>query len=193
MKKILTLFVLILLGAMTKTSAEDFRGEGLRKIWEYRLDGNMTTTTFTESPTYDQSLGFDLTLAYNFNSIFSTGFSTGLMHDFGRTPKYRRGEAIPLLGDVQVRWNFYYVTLFLEGRAGLLWGDITTSNRTDARYASYRMWEAQPGIMIRVNPKIDIRLSVGYARAQDIIHKKYDENYLIFKLGFARRFRKIIL
>ena len=192
MKKILTLIVLFLLGAIAKTSAEDFRGEGLRKIWEYRLDGNMTTTTFNESPTYDQSVGFDLTFAYNFNSVVSTGFSTGLMHDFGRARGFKNGDVIPLLGDVQVRWNFYYVSLFLEGRAGLLWGDITKSNRTNNRYATYRMWEAQPGIMVRVNPKIDVRLSVGYARAQDIIHKEFDENYLIFKLGIARRFRKII-
>lgn len=193
MKSILTLISILFLGAVTTLWAQDYRGEGIGRLWEYRLDGNLTTTHFTKSDTYDQSLGFDLTMAYNITNVISTGFSTGLMHDFGRGPGYKRGDVIPVLGDLQFRWNFYRASLFIEGRGGLLWGDLTRSRHTDNRYSSYTMYEVQPGIMLRMNTKIDVRLSVGYAHAKDIVHKKYNENYVIFKLGFARRFKRIIL
>ena len=181
------------LGGASALSAQDYRGEGIGKLWEYRLDGNLTTTHFTKTDTYDQSVGFDFTMAYNITNYFSTGFSTGLMHDFGRAKGYKRGDVVPVLGDLQLRWNRYRYSLFIEGRGGLLWGDLTRSRHTDNRYSSYTMYEVQPGIMIRMNNKIDVRLSVGYASAHDIIHKKYDENYVIIKFGFARRFKKIIL
>ena len=193
MKNKLTLIVLLLLGAVTASRAQDYRGEGIGKVWEYRLDGNLTTTTFTPSDTYDQSMGVDFTLAYNINNYFSGGFSTGLMHDFGRAKGYKRGDVIPVLGDVQYRWNFYRTSVFVEGRGGLLWGDLSHSQRTNRRYASYTMYEIQPGFILKVNTKIDIRLSLGYAHAHDFVHNEFDENYLILKLGFARRFKRIIL
>lgn len=193
MKKILTLILLSLLGANMASWAQDYRGEGIGKMWEYRLGGNLTTTTFTPSDTYDQSVGLDFTIAYNIKTYFSAGFSTGLMHDFGRTQGFKNGDVIPLLADAQLRWNFYRTSLFIEGRGGLLWGDLTRSRRTDNRYASYTMYEIQPGIMFRLNTKFEIRLSVGYAQAHDIIHKKYNENYMTFKVGIARRFKRVIL
>ena len=180
-------------------------GIGIPQTWEYRLDADLFTTSGAHNDTgSDEGLALNFTMAYNLNKWVSLGASTGYFHDYGIIHGVsvdggiNPNDLIPLLGDVQVRWNFARKwAFFIEGRGGMLWSvkpSAKLSNGRKFEYSDYGYYEIQPGLLIRPNRIFEVRLSAGLGYANPFNEDKdfkgttEKEHTLHFKIGIARRF-----
>ena len=203
----------------TSTSEEDYSflfesnevdfNEGVEKgDWELHVDLYMSTSSGTSSITSDESGGINVGFGYNVVSFFYAGLSTGYWHDFGGTSGLEPGDFMPLTGELQLRWNVRRkLSFYAQGRGGLVvpivsgkkdeeYKDATgnVAGNADFDYPSYLYYEVQPGLMYRLSPRVDLRLSVHYAYAKPINEsehfkgKTYDETIIGGKLGIGYRF-----
>ncbi len=185
--------------------------EGIEKKWEYHLDLVFNTSSGTSSITSDESAGVNLGVGYNVASWLYTGAAIGFLHDFGGTSGLSAGDFVPLLGEIQLRWNIRRkVSFFAQGRAGVVvpvtsgkdnvgytykdeLGNLR-SGTANFDYPSYMYYEVGPGFIYRVKSNIDLRFSVGYAYAKPFKESEhfedrtYDETIIWGKFGFGYRF-----
>ena len=186
--------------------------EGIEKKWEYHMDLVFNTSSGTSSITSDESAGVNLGVGYNVTSWLYTGAAIGFLHDFGGTSGLSAGDFVPLLGEIQLRWNIRRkVSFFAQGRAGMIApvtagkkevsyihrdkdGTLIDMGEADFDYPSYVYYEVGPGFIYRVKSNIDLRVSVGYAYAKPFKESKhfedrtYDETIIWGKFGFGYRF-----
>ncbi|GEM_PF-2421057 len=204
----------------TSTSEEDYSflfesnevdfNEGVEKgDWELHLDLYMNTSTGTSAITSDESGGFNVGFGYNVLHSFYAGLSTGYWHDFGGTSGLEAGDFMPFMAELQLRWNVRRkLSIYAQGRGGLVvpivsgkkdvpYRDDATgavAGKADFDYPSYLYYEVQPGLMYRLSPRVDLRLSVHYAYAKPFNESKhfkgktYDETIIGAKLGIGYRF-----
>ncbi len=164
-------------------SHEDY-DDGINKKWELKIDltGNMASrgdpVTGDGLTEYDESMGVDLGVGYNINSNWYAGLSSGYWYHWGG----ESNNMIPVLGDVVWRWNIgtsEKYSLFLEGRAGMLFGlngDRKSYKRLkDYQFSDHAYFDIQPGIYIRTHRNIDFRISLGYAYTKPTHH--YEDKY----------------
>lgn len=176
--------------------------------WELHIDLYMNTSTGTSAITSDESGGLNFGLGYNALSFFYAGLSTGYWHDFGGTSGLDPGDFMPFFAELQLRWNVRRkLSFYAQGRAGVVvpivsgkkdvaYKDATgkVAGKADFDYPSYLYYEVQPGLMYRLSPRVDLRLSVHYAYAKPFNESKhfkgltYDETIIGGKLGIGYRF-----
>jgi len=186
MKRIFALLVLVisfLAGYAQKESSEDY-DDGINKKWELKVDvmGSMASRGdpvvgdgLTE---YDEAMGADLGIGYNFTSNWYAGLSSGFWYHWGG----ESNNMIPLLGDAVWRWNLgtkEKYSLFLEGRAGYLFG--LKSDREyfkqlrDYQFSDHVYFDIQPGLYVRTRLNIDFRVSISYGYTKPI--HNYEAKY----------------
>jgi len=167
-----------------QNQAFDEYDDGINKKWELKFDitGNVASrgdVNLGDGLTdYDESMGAELGIGYNFDSNWYAGLSSGYWYHWGG----ESNNMIPVLGDVVWRWNLgssERYSLFLEGRAGYLFGLKSDRERfhelRDYRFSDHIYFDVQPGIYIRTRRNIDFRVSIGYGYTKPI--HNYEEKY----------------
>ena len=173
-----------LFAGYAQNKASDDYDDGINKKWELKFDitGNVASrgdiNVGDGLTDYDESMGAELGIGYNFDSNWYAGLTSGYWYHWGG----ESNNMIPVLGDVVWRWNLgssERYSLFLEGRAGYLFG--LKSDREhfhelpDYRFSDHLYADIQPGIYIRTRRNIDFRVSIGYGYTKPI--HDYEEKY----------------
>ena len=122
--------LLFLTVAATSTAfaqAPDGYDDGIYHKWEIKIDAAPSIASRSDQnegyglTDYDESIGADLGVGYNFTSNWYAGLSSGFWFHWGG----ETNKMIPLLADVVWRWNLgtsERFSLFLQGRTGYLFG-----------------------------------------------------------------------
>ena len=165
-------------------SNPDNYDDGINKKWELKINvtGNVAGRGDINEgdglTDYDESMGGELGIGYNFTSNWYAGMASGFWYHWGG----ETNNMIPVLGDVVWRWNLgnERLSLFLEGRTGYLFGLKSDRERfhelRDYRFSDHLYADFQPGIYIRTGRNIDLRVSLGYAYTHPI--HNYEQKYL---------------
>jgi len=159
----------------------EYYDDGIAKKWELKVDVQPNVGSRGDDvegyglTEYEESLGFNLGVGYNFTSNWYAGVQSGWYYHWGG----ESNNMIPVMGDVVYRYNIgtkEKLSLFLEGRAGYLFG--LNSDRelykklTNYSFPDHFYWDIQPGIYFRLLRNIDLRVSLGYGRTTPLGNKE---------------------
>ncbi len=159
--------------------------DGITHKWEIKIDAAPAIASRGDEDEgygltdYDESIGADFGVGYNFTSNWYAGLSSGFWFHWGG----ESNKMIPLLADVVWRWNIgssERLSLFLQGRTGYLFGLEKDRDRykqlPDYRFSDHFYADIQPGVCFRTRRNIDFRVSLGYGYTHPI--HNYEQKYI---------------
>lgn len=179
---------------------------GVAKRWEYTIMAGFNSSSLVGNAAGEESVSAEIELGYNFSDHVFAGISSGVFHDFGSYHNYPKTvkkyvaacDYMPMLLVARYRWNAYNkVAFYAEGRVGLL--SSTTPDPKDANdeiaweYPSFFYYDIQPGVIMRMTRRFELRVSAGYGFAKPTGESKdyaKKEGLVTIKAGFAYRFSK---
>ncbi len=181
--------ILLLLAVVSTSTAlaqtTDGYDDGIHHKWEIKIDAAPAIASRGDLnegyglTDFDESIGADLGVGYNFTSNLYAGLSSGFWYHWGG----ETNKMIPLLADVVWRWNLgtsERFSLFLQGRTGYLFGlekDLDSfKGLPDYRFSDHYYADIQPGIYFRMGRNVDFRVSLGYGYTHPI--HNYEQKYI---------------
>jgi hypothetical protein len=184
-KKIkILLFLTVATTSAAFAQAPDGYDDGIYHKWEIKIDAAPSIASRGDQnegyglTDYDESIGADLGVGYNFTSNWYAGLSSGFWFHWGG----ETNKMIPVLADVVWRWNLgtsERFSLFLQGRTGYLFGLEKDRDYfkglPDYRFSDHFYADIQPGIYIRTGRNVDFRVSLGYGYTHPI--HNYEQKY----------------
>lgn len=171
MKRILSLlFVafMCVLSVKAEDTVKEFEGDGIAKKWELRLDAGIESSLGGGVALFDRDGGalFELGLGYNLSSNWYLGVVSGFFYKVGRSEDIDANNTIPVLANLTYRWNLGKKwSIFADGRAGYLFSVKGVENFSGGKsydYPNVTFLNVMPGVIYRVKPNIDLKLSFGY-------------------------------
>ena len=202
MKKTIALLavaLMSLLSAKAEDTVQEFEGDGIAKKWELRLDAGIESSLGGGVALFDTDGGalFELGVGYNLTSNWYLGLVSGYFYKAGKSQDIDANNTIPVLANLTYRWNLGNKwSIFADGRAGYLFsvkGDLNFQNAKSYDYPNVTFLNLMPGVIYRVKPNIDLKLSFGYGyflTNDDEVQGDYmhSGNSLVAKVGM--NFRK---
>ena len=202
MTKKIALLAVALMGVlpiMAEDTVTEFEGDGIAKKWELRLDAGIESSIGGGRAFFNTDGGglFELGVGYNLTSNWYLGVVSGYFYKAGKSETIDANNTIPVLGNLTYRWNIKpRWSIFADARAGYLFsvkGDKNFANNKSYEYPNVTFLSVTPGLIWRVRPNIDLKLSVGYGyflTNDDEAHGDYmhSGNTLLAKVGV--NFRK---
>ncbi len=169
-KKIALLAVALLgvLPVMAEDTVTEFEGDGIAKKWELRLDAGIESSLGGGVALFDVDGGalFELGVGYNLTSNWYLGVVSGFFYKAGRSTDIDANNTIPVLANLTYRWNLGKKwSIFADGRAGYLFSVKGVENFSGGKsydYPNVTFLNVMPGVIYRVKPNIDLKLSFGY-------------------------------
>ena len=169
-KKIALLAVALLgvLPVMAEDTVTEFEGDGIAKKWELRLDAGIESSLGGGVALFDVDGGalFELGVGYNLTSNWYLGVVSGFFYKAGRSTNIDANSTIPVLANLTYRWNLGKKwSIFADGRAGYLFSVKGVENFSGGKsydYPNVTFLNVMPGVIYRVKPNIDLKLSFGY-------------------------------
>lgn len=202
MKKLITLLAVALIGVLSvkaEETAKEFEGDGIAKKWELRVDAGIESSLGGGVALFDVDGGalFELGVGYNLTSNWYLGLVSGYFYKAGKSQDIDANNTIPVLANLTYRWNLGKKwSIFADGRAGYLFsvkGDLNFQNAKSYDYPNVTFLNLMPGVIYRVKPNIDLKLSFGYGYFltnddEDEGDYMHSGNTLVAKVGM--NFRK---
>lgn len=187
------------LPAIAEDTVTEFEGDGIAKKWELRLDAGIESSIGEGRAFFNTDGGgvFELGVGYNLTSNWYLGVVSGYFYKAGKSSTIDANSTIPLLANLTYRWNLGNKwSIIADGRAGYLFSvkdDMSFKNGNSYEYPNVTFLSVTPGVIWRVRPNIDLKLSVGYGyflTNDDEVHGDYmhSGNTLLAKVGV--NFRK---
>ena len=169
-KKIALLAVALLgvLPVMAEDTVTEFEGDGIAKKWELRLDAGIESSLGGGVALFDNDGGalFELGVGYNLTSNWYLGLVSGFFYKAGQSEDIDANNTIPVLANLTYRWNLGNKwSIFADGRAGYLFsvkGDENFTSGKSYEYPNVTFLSVMPGVIYRVKPNNDVKLSFGY-------------------------------
>lgn len=200
-KKIALLAVALLgvLPVMAEDTVTEFEGDGIAKKWELRLDAGIESSLGGGVALFDVDGGalFELGVGYNLTSNWYLGLVSGFFYKAGKSSEVDANNTIPVLANLTYRWNLGKKwSIFADGRAGYLFSVKGVENFSGGKsydYPNVTFLNVMPGLIYRVKPNIDLKLSFGYGYFltnddEDEGDYMHSGNTLVAKVGM--NFRK---
>ncbi len=169
-KKIALLAVALLgvLPVMAEDTVTEFEGDGIAKKWELRLDAGIESSMSGGVALFDNDGGglLELGVGYNLTSNWYLGVVSGFFYKVGQSQDIDANSTIPVLANLTYRWNLGKKwSIFADGRAGYLFSVKGVENLSGGKsydYPNVTFLNVMPGVIYRVKPNIDLKLSFGY-------------------------------
>lgn len=171
MTKTITLLAVALMGVLSvkaEDTVKEFEGDGIAKKWELRLDVGAESSMGSGVALFDTDGGalFELGVGYNLTSNWYLGVVSGFFYKAGRSEDIDANSTIPVLANLTYRWNLGKKwSIFADGRAGYLFSVKGVENFKSGKsydYPNVTFLNLMPGVIYRVKPNIDLKLSFGY-------------------------------
>ena len=202
MTKKITLLAVALLGVlpvMAEDTVTEFESDGIAKKWELRVDAGIESSLGGGVALFDIDGGalLELGVGYNLTSNWYLGVVSGYFYKTGKSATIDANNTIPVLANLTYRWNLGRKwSIFADGRAGYLFsvkGDLNLKNAKSYDYPNVTFLNLMPGVIYRVKPNIDLKLSFGYGYFltnddEDEGDYMHSGNTLVAKVGM--NFRK---
>lgn len=156
------------LSVKAEDTVKEFEGDGIAKKWELRLDAGIESSLGGGVALFDRDGGalFELGLGYNLSSNWYLGVVSGFFYKVGRSEDIDANNTIPVLANLTYRWNLGKKwSIFADGRAGYLFSVKGVENFSGGKsydYPNVTFLNVMPGVIYRVKPNIDLKLSFGY-------------------------------
>lgn len=202
MKRQITLLAVAsvcVISVKAEDTVKEFEGDGIVKKWELRLDAGIESSMGGGVALFDTDGGalFELGVGYNLTSNWYLGIVSGYFYKAGQSQDVDANNTIPVLANLTYRWNLGNKwSIFADGRAGYLFsvkGDLNLKNAKSYDYPNVTFLNLMPGVIYRVKPNIDLKLSFGYGYFltnddEDEGDYMHSGNTLVAKVGM--NFRK---
>lgn len=202
MKRQITLLAVAsvcVISVKAEDTVKEFEGDGIAKKWELRLDAGIESSMGGGVALFDTDGGalFELGVGYNLTSNWYLGIVSGYFYKAGQSQDVDANNTIPVLANLTYRWNLGNKwSIFADGRAGYLFsvkGDLNLKNAKSYDYPNVTFLNLMPGVIYRVKPNIDLKLSFGYGYFltnddEDEGDYMHSGNTLVAKVGM--NFRK---